>query len=200
MITDLKRTMAYICPYCSNINKKNINIFSLHLPQYLHCSDNLCLEECVAVSDSGGKYKLEVECPVCGDSHTYFASKSAFWNRELITFSCIVRPDINIFFAGSEAAVGAALKKETASFSELSRNFDDDTELINRIYTILETIHELAKSKKLVCRCGSHEVYPELENGIISLICSDCGASMRLEPTDSVINKLRSCKNIIIGR
>ncbi len=112
--TLISRYIAYICPLCMQINMKNINIFefSSHSPLELLCDVDECFEECVYIFRSKDKFKIEIECPVCGEAHSFNISSSGFIFKDLLTFKC-PESNIDIFFIGDKNSVEKAVWEES---------------------------------------------------------------------------------------
>ena len=77
MVVEMKRTVAYICPVCSNISSKYVTIFDFSGAgkATFVCPTHGCREKCVTISVKGAGYKINVECPLCGGNHSYTSSR-----------------------------------------------------------------------------------------------------------------------------
>ena len=100
VLVDLKRIVAYICPFCSNMSSKSLSIFNFSGKDkvQLICPTHGCHETCVTIAEKHDKYKFDIECPICGDNHSYTTTKENFWNKPLLTYKCPVA-GIDVFFA-----------------------------------------------------------------------------------------------------
>ena len=80
VLVDLKRIVAYICPFCSNMSSKSLSIFNFSGKDkvQLICPTHGCHETCVTIAEKHDKYKFDIECPICGDNHSYTTTKENF--------------------------------------------------------------------------------------------------------------------------
>ena len=199
MIKDLTRTISYMCPFCSSTTVEYIDVFSFsgNPGITLKCSDIYCKENCVIISQKAEKYIINVDCPVCGESHSYPISKSAFWSRELLEFEC-PNSGISIFFCGEDIPVKEAVvrnENEIAEFSESLEDFSDDIKIV---FETLDILHELLSKESLVCPCGCSSILPEMSNDGIILICEDCDTKYKITPSGELLAKLKSTKDKFI--
>lgn len=113
-LNNLSRSIAYICPFCMQINTKNINIFefSSHTPLKFLCEYDDCGEKCLYISRTKDKFKIDVECPVCEDVHSFIISSSGFLFKDLLTFKC-PESNIDIFFIGDNEKVEKAVSEQS---------------------------------------------------------------------------------------
>ena len=117
VLVDLKRIVAYICPFCSNMSSKitfNIWFFRKDKVQLI-CPTFGCHETCVTIAEKHDKYKFDIECPICGDNISYTTTKENFWNKPLLTYKCPVA-GIDVFFAGEKDLVENMLNENTDMF------------------------------------------------------------------------------------
>ncbi len=198
-INDSKRYIAYICPFCSEINRQNINIFQLSAisPLEFLCQSEACLEECFSISRIKDKFKITVECPACGDVHTFKISTQSFLFKDLITFSC-PECNINIFFAGKKDKVEKSVTENCDKISQISEQFDFFTEEINIMYKIIDKLHLLIGKHKISCSCGSVEIFPDVSNGVIALTCCECGKNVFIQPDELSLEFLENSDGFTI--
>ena len=183
VLVDLKRIVAYICPFCSNMSSKSLSIFNF------------------SGKEKHDKYKFDIECPICGDNHSYTTTKENFWNKPLLTYKCPVA-GIDVFFAGEKDLVENMLNENTDMFSDILDEFDDDDSDIsfNLIYSIIERLHALQESHNISCACGSEDIELNIINGNIILTCLQCKKSKAIETTEENLTRLLNAKAIIIGK
>ena len=133
VLVDLKRIVAYICPFCSNMSSKSLSIFNFSGKDkvQLICPTHGCHETCVTIAEKHDKYKFDIECPICGDNHSYTTTKENFWNKPLLTYKCPVA-GIDVFFAGEKDLVENMLNENTDMFSDILDEFDDDDDYDGR--------------------------------------------------------------------
>ncbi|MCD8180128.1 MAG: hypothetical protein LUF26_01420 [Firmicutes bacterium] len=201
MLVDLKRIVAYICPFCSNISSKALSIFNFSGSEkvQLICPTHGCHETCVYITQKGSKYKLDIECPLCGETHTYSISKENFWNKPLITYKCPVA-GIDIFFAGERREVEKTLDENSDVYSDVMDDFDDDDDPpFDLMYAIIERLHHLKDNHKISCVCGSSDAEFNIVNGNIVITCARCRRSRVIEPSEENLIGLLNARAIIIG-
>ena len=203
VLVDLKRIVAYICPFCSNMPSKSLSIFNFSGKDkvQLICPTHGCHETCVTIAEKHDKYKFDIECPICGDNHSYTTTKENFWNKPLLTYKCPVA-GIDVFFAGEKDLVENMLNENTDMFSDILDEFDDDDSDIsfNLIYSIIERLHALQESHNISCACGSEDIELNIINGNIILTCLQCKKSKAIETTEETLTRLLNAKAIIIGK
>lgn len=211
MLVDLKRTVAYICPVCSNISSKRISVFNFSGTDRVRliCPTHGCHEDCIKITPKNGKYKIDIECPLCGDTHSYTASYDSFWHKQLLSYKCPAA-GIDIFFAGGRREVEKAMEDSSETYAEAvsdlmfsDTGFDIDPWGLNDEYSILfeiiDRLNSLDASHKLSCSCGSRDIEISAATAKVTLKCTRCGRSKVIEATDDVLTKLLNTSQVIIG-
>ena len=123
-LNHLKRYMAFICPDCYEICERDINIFECSSFFEASCPSE-CSESCISISRDKGKFKVFIECPACGDTHTFDISVQSFMQKNNIFFSC---PEWNlrIFFLGKDKkSVHDEANLSRLMLLEIEKEFDD---------------------------------------------------------------------------
>ncbi len=190
MIENVNRFIAYICPECSGISDGFINVFDFSggKPLQLICTDKHCKHEAGVITVKGDKMKLTLKCPVCSETHSYTISKSVFWSESLITFNCL-NAGITIFFAGDKKNVLEAVE-------ESEKIYDDDADMelltdeIKAIFRTLDILHKVLEEKRMICRCGSRNLYPAIAEDRLYVECEDCKRKYPINPTRELMNLL----------
>ena len=200
MIVKYERAAAYICPFCSNLTKKKISAFDFSgrdkIP--LLCSTLGCREECAKISFKNDKYKITVECPICGDAHAFTTQSARFWNKKLLTYKCPVS-GIDIIFLGEEDAVEKNVTERSADYSEILPDYDDNSPESETLYEILDCVHELRDNDRISCICGSRNVSIQLMNNCLVLVCEKCGRVRVIESNEHNLAMLLNAEAIVIG-
>jgi len=175
-----ERTIAYICPGCTEITVSFINIFvfSDNSVLQLKCDDEDCNALCVSIHLSKDKYVIDMACPICGENHRFTLSKSAFWNKDLISFTCPNTLDADIIFIGENEYVLKAC-------DELYAEPDDDLPDEYVLYELVEHINDMIYNNKIHCKCGSHTILPILEDEALTLICDNCDSKISFNLTQA---------------
>lgn len=200
MLVDLKRIVAYICPLCSNISSKSLSIFRFSGKDKvsLICPTHGCHENCVYISPKSDKYKIDIECPLCGETHSYTITKESFWNKPLITYKCPAA-GIDIFFAGKRREVEKVLDENSDLYTDIMDDLDEEDLSFNLLYAMIEKLHSLKDSHSISCMCGSEDTEMNIINGNIMLTCRNCGKSKLIESTEENLTRLLNAHAIIIG-
>lgn len=199
MLLNYNRTVAYICPDCSGINHKNIQIFNFsgNKKCELYCQYE-CDEKCVTISQKKDKYKIDVVCPICRTTHSFSMKSSTFWHSKFTSFKC---PDsgIDIYFHGEAEMVDETLKKQEEFFSTLINENGDlfGTEIL--LAEILKYIQLLASEGAIGCACGSVDIQMEVCEDSITLQCMDCGAKKVIFPDEDSLTALINENEIYLG-
>lgn len=197
MVKNLTRTVAYSCPFCMQDMQEQLNIFDFsgNAPVELFCSDRHCAESCAVITDCGLKYKIKVKCSACGEFHTYTISKSAFWTVPLMTFNC-TNFDMQIFFFGEKDRVEEAVSENEEMITEMADEaFDALPDSYKLAFSIIDSIHSLLEEKRIICRCGSKEIYPDFDGTSIVLSCENCRRTYSFDISEDLLNMLinRKC-------
>ena len=110
------------------MSSKSLSIFNFSGKDkvQLICPTHGCHETCVTIAEKHDKYKFDIECPICGDNHSYTTTKENFCNKPLLTYKCPVA-GIDVFFAGEKDLVENMLNENTDMFSDILDEFDDET-------------------------------------------------------------------------
>lgn len=193
-INDTKRHIAYICPMCSKVCKTDVNLFmfSGSKPVNFICDSQICLEECISISGAKDKLAISVDCPVCGNRHTFKISLKTFLSKDIITLSC-PESNIKIFFAGKEDLVEFAITESQGSLSDFEEGLEAFNAQVDIVYEIVDLIYEMLSCGDIVCECGSNrDIIPDVtENGIV-LSCLKCKNKIVIPPTEEGLCMLES--------
>lgn len=189
MVNSLSKTIGYICPVCYSTTIAPIGIFKFsgNSGAELLCSDTRCRHKCGSLIPQGDKYKIVIDCPICTETHTFMLSQAAFWNTPLLTFQC-PNSAIDIFFIGTKQKVSDAVDENNRMLNDLADSQGlDELEFFGSLFDLIENA---AKTKRLVCRCGSNNVSPELSDDGVVLVCKKCGHSRLLNPESVLAEKI----------
>lgn len=203
MLVELKRTVAYICPFCSNISSKILSVFNFSgaARVKLICPTHGCHETCVSIHpNKNTKYKIDIECPLCGETHSYTVSYENFWHKKLLTYKCPAA-GIDIFFIGERQEVERILNESNDSFAGIMDDLDteNETDTFNIIYEMIERLHTLMDHHKVSCTCGSEDHAMTVTDGNIVLTCRRCKNSKVIETNEENLTRLLNVNAIVIG-
>lgn len=201
MLVDLKKMVAYICPVCSNISSKFVSVFNFSGRDKISliCPTHGCHEVCVNITAKGAKYKIAVECPLCGANHSYTISQDSFWHKKLMTYKCPAA-GMDIFFTGERREIEKTLDENSDVYSDIIDDFeiDGDNEF-GLLFSIIEQLHKLRSQRQIACVCGGEDTEINIVNGNIILSCTRCGRSKVIEATEEILARLLNSSRIIIG-
>ena len=202
MLVDLKRTVAYVCPFCSNISSKILSVFNFSGTDgiQLICPTHGCHEVCVYITQKNNRYKIDIECPLCGERHSYSISRESFWHKSIITYKCPVA-GIDIFFAGEEAEVERRLNDSTDMYSDIIGDSapEEDEETFNLLYAIIDRLHKLHERHRISCVCGHEEIDFNIVNGNVILTCTRCKKAKVIETSEDALTRLLNAHAVVIG-
>ena len=201
MLIDYRKSISYICPFCSNFTEAESDVFAFSGKKSLKfsCAAKTCRSECISIKKKSPKYTVEIECPICGGNHTFHISPSKFWDKTPFTLSCPVS-GIEIFFSGTHSEIEKMISEKTKEFEDLLGE-DPDEEFLefDFIDGIYECLYEMQAAHKVSCVCGSEDIVFTLADNQIALICKRCGRTKLIEPTENTLERLESAHSLIIG-
>lgn len=200
MLIKYERILAYICPFCSSLSKSKISAFDFSGAgsKELYCSTAGCHEECGRITKRNNKYRINAECPICGDMHTYSADMTKFWTKPIISYKCPVS-GINILFCGEAEEVNCAIEENTDYYSEIIPDFDDNSEENTILYEIIDCVHYLQSRNKISCVCGSENIAVQIINNNVVIICKKCKRVRVIETNEHNLAMLLNAEAVVIG-
>lgn len=174
-----KRTLAYICPHCRQSVIVEKDLFSLAAaPAKIPCP---CGKSALAVEFLADKVKLEVPCLFCGHEHRVTCSSTAFVGEETLVFSCAAS-GLDCCYVGQEGAVYAATARLEQAVDRLEQSVDGEQAFLNEVvmHEVLSELKDIAQRDGIFCACGSKGWTFRVNYSTVDIICTDCGAQMRL--------------------
>lgn len=196
MIENLNRFVAYICPQCAGISDCSINIFDFsgNKPMVLKCIDKYCKAHSLTITMKNDKMKIDLICPVCTQNHNFSISKNAFWSNDIVTFNC-PNSGISVFFAGSKKSVIEAVDENEKLFEDTEELTENLTNELHIILHTLDALHKVMREKRLICKCGSRNLFPVFESEQMYVVCEDCKRKFPINPTEKLLNLLSNTKD-----
>lgn len=190
MTYNYEQYIAYICPACSKISKEKVNIFNFSGSQAIElcCSEDDCYESTVVIHPGKDKYKISVECALCGETHVFKISKTAFWNRDIITFSCHEASAIEILFIGKKNEV----EKAVHSFISAPTDYE------HLLFGLANQLNTLLYSGHIRCSCGCTDIIPTTSDNRLILACAKCEKYMSIEINEKNLKKILTTSDLII--
>lgn len=196
MLINLNKTAAYVCPFCSEVNTEKLSMFELSSDEWLTLTCNMpdCGDACVSMRRKKDKCTIRIECPVCGDAHTFTISTDALSRRPLCVFACPVS-DVDIFFFGNEDKVYEAIENDVDIFSDSDEEFTEYERILN---TMLARIAKLSQNGDLSCVCGCDNIRCGFTDEELIFSCPKCGRQKRLEICAESLMELFNAEAVII--
>ncbi len=198
MIKEFKKSIAYICPACSNIMVREVNLFDFSgsSDAVFSCHNEKCGELCITITPKTDKYVITINCPMCDTAHIFNIRKVTFWKSNFFVLTC-PETGIGILFIGDEQEVKREIYKQEEMFIKMNEEFAITDEL-NLMFEVVERINDLAKDGAISCSCGSSAISIEIDNEKISLYCRDCKKVYDLPATEGTLDKLLNTNSIVI--
>ncbi len=183
------RTFGYLCPKCKKTVMAARSVFALEAAgAEVECS---CGSSALRAVSDGEKYRIQVPCGLCGETHAATCTPS----QVLDGASALACTKTKQFccFIGPEGAVEKQLQ-ELSILAEKEQRGDGSEAFLDSVimYEVLSELKDIAsRSDGLTCGCGSRGIRMEIRRSAVDLICSDCGAKLRIPAaTDQDLDNL----------
>lgn len=190
MLIDLRKSVAYICPYCGKLSIRDISFFDLpNGRSQFRCQDPDCGKDIVEISHKKEKYLFEVICTVCNDKHTFTLKPSSLWKKNLVVLAC-PNTTVGIMFTGDKDCVEEELERQNALYLEAEKEIASSPEL-SIYFEIITLINQIAKNGGISCKlcmCDAFDI--ELDDTGVVVTCRDCKAEAIIEITPDSLAKL----------
>lgn len=197
MVKEFKKSIGYICPYCSSITVCDINLFDFSGTDTISfpCKGS-CPEQCITVTPKKDKYTVSVNCPMCDDPHIFNIKKITFWQNRFFVLHCL-ETGIGILFIGNRDEVKSEIEAQEEMFVKMNEEYAISDEL-NLIFDTVERINELAKDGGVSCSCGSTALSIEIDNEKITLRCRQCGRVKDIPANAETLDMLLNTSTIVL--
>lgn len=173
MVTDLKRTILYICPVCGRIQKFDIDVFSLSGKKKLILSCK-CKNSHIRLRVGKNKtYMLYAPCTVCNEEHIFEIGARIFWNVPQIIFGC-PNVDFDILNAGDKTTINKFYCDFNKNKDALAINSGDYFYENPILCDVLDQVDALVKKKKIKCSCGENHISKSVFLDRVELVCEGC--------------------------
>lgn len=198
MIKEFKTSIGYICPHCSTITVRDINLFDFSGNDAceLPCANPMCTQHPVAISAKKDKYAISVHCPICDEQHLYNIRKIAFWQKDFFVLHC-TESGFGVLFVGDDQKIRAEIKEQEKLLNELEEDYAVSEEL-SIIFEAVEHINALARSDSIFCSCGSRNIAIEIYNDRITLFCRDCNLKKEIKTDRKSLEDLLKSSTIVL--
>lgn len=200
MITDLTTSMLYICPECSTTSLRSLSAFEIKKKGglSLFCSNKNCACENILINSSKDKYKINIECPVCGDEHNFTLSQKTIWNKDFLILNC-PQSGFGILFIGKDIE---KLKKEHNAQSELIAgiiaNNDEIYDELDILFEMVELINSYTSENKIHCQCSEENIIIAINTDSVTLNCKNCGRTATFYANVDTLDALSELLEIIL--
>jgi len=172
------RTFGYLCPKCGKTVMQSRSVFALTASDAaVECE---CGGSVLRSAFDGEKYRLEVPCGLCGETHTALCPR----DRVLTGATALACARTKQFccFIGPEGTVERHLR-ELEILAEKEKQEGGEAALLDSVimYEVLSELKEIAaRPGGITCACGSSRYGMEVRRSAVDLICRDCGAKLRI--------------------
>lgn len=194
MISDINRSMLYICPDCSSVSVRTVTPFDFPKREQknIYCSDKKCVSSIISLKTVKDKYKITVKCAVCEDAHVFTISQKTIWNKNFMILKC-PKTGLGIIFIGNDLKrledEYNAQNEIVAGLLSYEDEFEEDSEL-DILFDVIEKINFLAKDNKIQCICKSKEISINIAINSITLVCKKCGKSITYEMDEDFLDMI----------
>ncbi len=203
MISDLNRSILYMCPNCTSVTLSKITVFDItkKTPKIIYCSDKDCKKSVITIKLSNDKYKITADCTMCDESHTFTLSSKTIWNKDFLILRC-PKSGLGIVFIGKDPE---RLKQEYKAQNEIiaglisGEEFSDPDEF-DLLFDIIERINELVQNKAIKCSCGKSDISINITFNNVTLTCRNCNAGESFEICEEFLDFLLASDNFTINK
>ena len=174
-----KRFLSYICPRCRQSVIVERDLFTLAAaPAHIKCP---CGKSELQVEFMPNRVRLSVPCAYCGTDHRVSCSSQSFVGERALAFSCTAS-GLDCCYVGEEGAVFAATARLEQAMDKLAEDAQEQGMFLDELvmHEVLSEIRDIASRNGISCTCGSKQWSFDLHYSSVDLICSDCGAQMRI--------------------
>ena len=198
MIKEFKKSVGYICPHCSTITVRDVNLFDFsgNTACELPCASLVCTHRPVTISAKKDKYAISIHCPICDEKHLYNIRKITFWQKDFLVLHC-TESGFGVLFIGDDQKIRAEIKEQERLINELEEDFAVSEEL-SIIFEAVEHINALARSDSIFCSCGSRNIAIEIYNDRITLLCRDCNLKKEIKTDKKSLEDLLKSSTIVL--
>ena len=200
MITDLTTSMLYLCPECSTSSLRKLSAFEIKKKDglSLFCSNKECRCTGLVIFQSKDKYKINIDCPICGDEHSFTLSQKTLWNKDFFILNC-PQSGFGILFIGKDTE---RLTKEYSAQAEVIAGIiaanDEIYDELDILFEIIELINAYAQNNAIHCKCEKENIAININANSVVLTCKNCGNSVTFNANPEILASLSESEEIII--
>ena len=182
------RSFGYICPKCGKAVMAARSTFALSAAAArIECE---CGKAEMDIETDGTRFRLQVPCGLCGETHTAECSADAVLRGRGIGLACPKTKQI-CCYVGEPEQVRRSME-ELALRTEKEKAGDEEAFTDNVImYEVLSELRDIAARGGISCTCGSREYGIRVRRDAVDLECRRCGGRLRLPAaTDEDLDRL----------
>ncbi len=180
-MSEVKRTIGYICPVCGKAVVVERTAFQLTASDsVLPCP---CGKSKLTIAQMGDRCELTVPCLFCARDHRVSCSNEALLGQRLLALSCSAS-GLACCYIGEEGPVFQAMEKLEAAVDKLRLDDEMDSRgvFLDQVVMeeVLSEVKDIANRGGITCGCGSKEYGVKVGYSAVDLVCARCGAALRL--------------------
>ncbi len=182
------RSFGFICPQCGKPQVHQRSRFALSAAAArMECE---CEKAALQVETDGVKFRLQVPCGLCGESHQAELETSQLLEGRGVGLGCPKTRQICCYI-GQEQQVMSSVEEMTIRVekdkAEQSEAFTDNVIM----YEVLSELKDITQRGGIRCSCGSREYAMQVGRAYVDLICGKCGGRLRINAaTDEDLDRL----------
>ncbi|MBQ1742208.1 MAG: hypothetical protein II045_03835 [Oscillospiraceae bacterium] len=185
------RTFGYLCPVCHKSVIAGRSTFALSASgAVISCE---CGKSSLSVDSDGRRFRLSVPCGLCGEEHTAECDSEQLLRGEGIGLACPQTKALCCFI-GEDYAVEREMEQLSLTAAKQREQGEGEDVFLDNVimYEVLSELKEIAaRDHGITCRCGSERYRMEVRHTYVDLVCSDCGARLRIPAaTDEDLDRL----------
>ena len=189
------RSFGYICPKCGRAVMARRSAFSLAAAAaHIECP---CGQSDMLIETDGSRFRLWVPCGLCGETHQAECSADAVLRGRGIGLACPKTKQI-CCYVGQEDQVSAQM--EQLAVRAAKEKAEDPEAFTDNIimYEVLSELKDIAARDGISCTCGSKKWTFQVNYSSVDLICTQCGAQVRIPAATADDIDDICCKNKLV--
>lgn len=200
MITDLTTSMLYLCPECSTSSLRKLSAFEIKKKDglTLFCSNKECRYNDVIIFQAKDKYKINIDCPICGDEHSFTLSQKTLWNKDFFILNC-PQSGFGILFIGKDAKrLTAEYSAQAEVIAGIIASNDELYDELDILFEIIELINSYAQNNAIHCVCDKENIAININADSVVLTCKNCGKTVTFNAKPEILEALSESEEIVI--
>ena len=173
------RFISYICPHCHQSVIVEKDLFTLAATtNHIQCP---CGKSELTIEFMPTHVRMKVPCLYCGEEHEVSCPTHAFIREKALAFSCAAS-GLDCCYVGEEGPVYAATARLEKAMDKATPESEQQSPFLDPMVMqeVLGEIRDIAKRGGISCACGSRKWSFKVNYSSVDLICTECGAEMRI--------------------